>query len=169
MKVQKFLNDNLDLSEFIQKPYVGHINIKTHYNKYKDDVMFTYYNDVLWEVSKQYEDPIYSVDSEGFIVKETPEGLSERVIDNSGNLVKAIKKLLPYWDKDNEKWKSYSELIDLIDQSNCHKWQKGKTWSLCYNLRLGQFVTFYDWIPLESENIDNIYFSFDKDGIDYLM
>jgi hypothetical protein len=34
---------------------------------------------------------------------------------------------------------------------------------------LGQFITFYDWIPLESENIDNIYFSFDKDGIDYLQ
>jgi hypothetical protein len=29
---------------------------------------------------------------------------------------------------------------------------------------LNQFITFYDWIPLESENIDNIYFSFDKEN-----
>jgi hypothetical protein len=31
---------------------------------------------------------------------------------------------------------------------------------------MGQFTTFYDWIPLESSNIDNIFFSFDRDAVD---
>lgn len=168
MKVQKFLNDNLDMSEFTLRPYVGHINIKTHYNKFKEDVMFTYYNDILWEVSNEYKDDKYTVDVEGFVVEKN--GYEQnRILDKDGSFVKAIKRLLPYWDKTQETWTSYSDLIDRIDPEHCHKWQKGLEWSLCYNLRLNQFITFYDWIPLESENIDNIYFSFDRDGIDYLQ
>jgi len=50
MKVGKFLVDNLDMSEFIFRPYIGHINIKTHYNAFKGDVMFTYYNDTLYDM-----------------------------------------------------------------------------------------------------------------------
>jgi len=34
------------MSEFTTKPYIGHINIKTHYNANKHDVIFTYYNDI---------------------------------------------------------------------------------------------------------------------------
>jgi len=29
-----------------------------------------------------------------------------------------------------------------------------KVWSLCYNELLGEFVTFYSWVPSYSENID---------------
>lgn len=103
-KVQKFLIDNLDMSEFTTKPYIGHINIKTHYNAYKSDVIFTYYND-------------------------KPEK------DSKGNIV---------------------------------QWLPGKTWSLCYNMVLDKFITFYDWCPVESVNIDNIYFSFDRDRLNAL-
>jgi hypothetical protein len=49
MKVEKFLIDNLDMSEFNFRPYIGHINIKSHYNAFKHDVMFTYYNDLIYE------------------------------------------------------------------------------------------------------------------------
>ena len=167
MKVQKFLNDNLDMSEFVFRPYVGHINIKTHYNKFKEDVMFTYYNDLLWKVPAAYRADKYSVNAEGFIIEKLKDGKTKRV-EKNGDLVKADEQLLPNWDKQNEKWKSYSDLINELDGNSCHKWSKGLEWSLCYNLRLGQFITFYDWIPLESENIDNIYFSFDREGIDYL-
>jgi len=31
------------------------------------------------------------------------------------------------------------------------------------------FTTFYDWIPLESENIDNIWFSFDREAANEIM
>ena len=41
--VQRFLNDNL--SDPIKDTWVGFKNIKTHYNNYKGDVMFTFYND----------------------------------------------------------------------------------------------------------------------------
>lgn len=37
-----------------------------------------------------------------------------------------------------------------------------KVWNLCYNELLGQFVTFYSWIPSYSENIDTQFFTFDR-------
>ena len=38
-----------------------------------------------------------------------------------------------------------------------------KAWNLCYNELLGEFVTFYSWIPSYSANIDTKFFSFDRD------
>lgn len=102
LKVQKFLNDHIDLSEFDKQEYVGHINVKTHYNQFKHDVIFTYYNDK----------PVYN---------------------KAGEIT---------------------------------EWVPGESWSLCYNEDLEQFTTFYDWIPVESENIDNIWFTFDRDKVD---
>jgi hypothetical protein len=40
-------------------------------------------------------------------------------------------------------------------------WDPGTVWSLCYNEILQKWITFYDWYPVESCNVDNIYFSFD--------
>lgn len=112
MKVEKFLIDNLDMSEFTRNPYIGHINIKTHFNKFKRDIMFTYYNDEAYK-----------------------KGTDERI----------------YFKED--------ETIDWREI----EWRPGKTWSLCYNEINQVFTTFYDWIPLESENIDHTYFSFDRE------
>ena len=103
--VTKFLNDFIDLSEYDFEEYQGHINVKTHYNAFKQDVIFTYYKDV----------PEYNDD---------------------GKII---------------------------------KWSEGTTWSLCYNLVTQAFTTFYDWYPIESCNIDNIYFSFDKEQIDSVL
>lgn len=44
MKIQRFLNDNIKLKEEDKYPTVGLRNVKTHYNNYKGDVMFTFYN-----------------------------------------------------------------------------------------------------------------------------
>lgn len=40
------------------------------------------------------------------------------------------------------------------DEENC--------WNLCYNELMGEFITFYSWVPSYSENIDTQYFSFDR-------
>lgn len=111
-KVEKFLIDNLDMSEFTTTPYIGHINIKTHYNAFKRDVIFTYYNDI-------------PLDAEA----------------------KEINRQ------------------DLRDNPNIKitSWKDGLSWSLCWNEVLQHFQTFYDWIPIESENIDNIFFTFDRE------
>jgi hypothetical protein len=37
-----------------------------------------------------------------------------------------------------------------------------KVWNLCYNEINQQFITFYSWVPSYSSNIDNIFFSFDR-------
>lgn len=93
-KVQKFLNDNITLSEKELTPIIGVRNVKTHYNAYKHDVMFTYYDNTY--------------------------GFEEKV------------------------------------------------WSLCWNEYQGAegngFTTFYSWIPSYSANIDNIYFSYDRNA-----
>lgn len=44
MKVQRFLNDNIKLSEEDKKPIIGAKNVKTHFNNFKGDIMFTFYN-----------------------------------------------------------------------------------------------------------------------------
>lgn len=87
-KVQRFLNENITLNELELEPILGIRNVKTHYNAFKGDVMFTFYDD-----------------------RNT---LNE------------------------------------------------KAWNLCYNEILDKFITFYSWIPSFSENIDNIFFSFDR-------
>ena len=44
MKIQRFLNDNIKLNESDKYPTIALKNVKSHYNNYKGDVMFTFYN-----------------------------------------------------------------------------------------------------------------------------
>ena len=39
-----------------------------------------------------------------------------------------------------------------------------KAWNLCWNELLQQFTTFYSWIPSYSDNINNQYYSFDRNS-----
>ena len=87
-KVNKFLVDNITISERELYPVIGIKNIKTHYNNNKKDVIFTFYD-------------------------------------------------------------------------NLHK-DEENVWSLCYNELLGQFITFYSWVPSYSENINTQFFTFDR-------
>lgn len=43
-----------------------------------------------------------------------------------------------------------------------YNYDKNEEWNLCYNERLGKWITRYSWTPIYSENINNIYYSFDK-------
>ena len=45
-KVQEFLNNNISLTERELIPIIGVRNVKTHYNKFKQDVMFTFYDNL---------------------------------------------------------------------------------------------------------------------------
>jgi hypothetical protein len=89
LAVQRFLNENITLDKHETTPLIGVRNVKTHYNAYKGDVMFTFYDDL----------------------------------------------------NNNEE----------------------RAWNLCYNEKIGKYITFYSWLPSYSENINNIYFSFDRE------
>ena len=89
-KVQKFLNDNITLGERELTPIIGVRNVKTHYNAYKNDIMFTYYDNTF----------------------------------------------------------GFEEVV----------------WNLCYNEFQQAFTTFYSWLPSYSANIDNVYFSYDRNS-----
>ena len=90
IKVQSFLNKNITLGERELTPIIGVRNVKSHYNAYKEDIMFTFYDDVY--------------------------GFEETV------------------------------------------------WNLCYNELLGTFTTFYSWLPSYSANIDNVFFTYDRNS-----
>ena len=45
-KIQNFLNNNISLTERELSPIIGVRNVKTHYNAYKGDVMFTFYDNL---------------------------------------------------------------------------------------------------------------------------
>lgn len=88
-KIQAYLNANLTLTPNQKGPVVALQNIKTHYNAFKKDVMFTFVDMV------------------------------------SGNVE--------------------------------------NTWSLCYNEVLQTWVTRFSWMPLATEDIQNIFFSFNRE------
>jgi len=43
-KIQKFLNDNITLKESDNKPLTALLDIRSHYNAFKQDIMFTFYD-----------------------------------------------------------------------------------------------------------------------------
>jgi hypothetical protein len=88
-KVEKFLNDNLTLGQKDKYPVVALRNIKTHYNAFKKDVMFTF-----------------------------------------------------------------------VDITNGTKEVK---WSLCYNEVMQTWITRFSWMPLASADIENVYFTFNRE------
>lgn len=90
MRVQSFLNKNITVNINDLFKTTGIVNVKTHYNENKNDVMFVFYT--------------------------------------------------------NE-----------------------NTWNLCYNEKLNLFVCKYTWIPLLSENINNIYYSIDRSNLKILF
>lgn len=46
-KIQEFLNDNISLTERELTPIIGIRNVKSHYNAFKYDVMFTFYDNTV--------------------------------------------------------------------------------------------------------------------------
>jgi len=44
MKIQQYLNDHIQLSEDDKYPTISLLNVKSHYNNHKGDVIFTFYN-----------------------------------------------------------------------------------------------------------------------------
>lgn len=87
--IQKFLNENITLGEREKTPIIGIRNVKSHYNKFKQDVLFTFYDNL--------------------------EGFEE------------------------------------------------KSWNICWSELLNKWITFYSWIPSYSENINNVWFTFNRD------
>lgn len=183
--VEKFLNDFIDLSEFDFTEYLGHVNVKTHYNAFKYDVIFTFYKDKVtsWQMTKELTDDIREYILQGRVEIEdgNKPGQSNLIQniqisdikDNQIYVTYQVSKKIDdayVWEDLNEtftlrKGRVYSSTNNILENTaKPLTWEKGTTWALCYNEALNQFTTFYDWYPLLSENIDNIYFSFDKDA-----
>lgn len=89
-RIQEFLNQNITLSERDKTPILAVRNVVAHYNTFKQDVMFTFYD---------------------------------------------------------------------LTRSN-----KEVTWNICFNELMNKWITRYDWIPLTSAGIDNIFFTYDREG-----
>ena len=184
MKIEKFLIDSIDLSEFTNRPYVGRVNVKSHYNAFKHDVMFTYYNDIPYAFGSPAVE-LQTLETESgitqyYVYSETGQSIDEFGIDTQGYLLDSdgvrLKSLNGDLDPGVKVEASYDSSIgkvltyvDKITESSNVKWATGKSWSICWNENLNAFTTFYDWIPLESENIDNVWFSFDREATNRIV
>ena len=54
ISVQEFLNNNITLTERELTPIIGVRNVKSHYNAYKGDVMFTFYDNLYGHEEKAW-------------------------------------------------------------------------------------------------------------------
>lgn len=89
-KIQKYLNDNITLSETEKFPMVALRNVKSHYNAFKQDVSFTFYDSTRGDTETK--------------------------------------------------------------------------WHITFNEQLNKWITRYSWAPVESANIHNVWFSFDRES-----
>lgn len=202
-KVTKFLNDWIKLSEFDQTAYQGHIDVKTHYNNFKNDVIFTFVKDLPDSYSlpeehklklKQYMQTMWGSGAQDdvYIGKITWDSLGNGelpiafglhnseadpdltgFVSSKGNTFYFedgtsvdTEQILTIKTAEVQQGKIY--INDLYSGVNfkIDSWKPGIVWSLCYNEKLNRFITFYDWYPIESCNVDNIFFSFDQEAMD---
>lgn len=56
MHIQEFLNNNITLTERELTPIIGIRNVKSHYNNFKKDVMFTFYDDL-----NSFEETVWNI------------------------------------------------------------------------------------------------------------
>lgn len=221
-KVTKFLNDYINLSEFDYKAYQGHLDVKTHYNNFKNDVIFTLIKDKpkykipsnkkISELHAYIQD-VWGTGKQDDVVFPPASGIQ---LDEFGNAKFNIiyghipdVQLNDYYTKKNSKFllsgfkteydsdgnitntpyeyefnsqeddnflqiktaeiqngKIYINDIFTGIWCDIDTWEPGTVWSMCYNETLQKWTTFYDWYPIESCNVDNIYFSFDQEQID---
>lgn len=178
LKVEKFLIDYIDLSEFDFNEYLGHVNVKTHFNAFKNDVIFTFYKDkAIWALPQEgtttWNDWVEAFTTQ--ITEDAGQSVVVQTIAIDGN-----KITVTYNFTSKNESKTVNFLIrkgGVYDYENrrmnitpiVSSWETGTTWSLCYNLLQKEFTTFYDWYPLLSENIDNVWFTFDKEQINTVL
>jgi len=99
MKVGKFLIDDIDMSEFNFRPFIGHINVKSHYNAFKHDIMFTYYRDRLYKFPDGYTAKGgYTIDLDGFVLDSNGDKINIDTTSESteSNYLKATELLPKY-------------------------------------------------------------------------
>jgi hypothetical protein len=117
-------------------PYIGHINVKTHFNANKNDVIFTYYNDIPYDVDKEWlEAGVVGVNEEGVGVDENGQVVVIESQGEGGNLISNVcypTKIEFEYDETTQEWENFKNTKVAF-------WQKGKEWALCYNCEMGLF------------------------------
>lgn len=178
-KIGKFLNEFITLSEFDINEYIGHLNVVTHYNEFKHDVIFTFKKDkpkyyvnadILTALAKIQQDEVslltginttanWNISSKENEAQEDPNFILTLTnnTENLGTFNYIIRSGRIYYNN-----------LDTGYTANV-TWKEGTTWSICYNERMQQFTTFYDWYPLLSQNINNIFFSFNQEDYDPVL
>ena len=178
--VTKFLNDFIDLSEFDYRAYQGHLDVKTHYNNFKNDVIFTLVKDIPHYIIPAQNTTVYR-DLEQYIINTFNIANSRVNIEISPADELGHSSITINWTEGDDE--SKIEFIKYGDVQNgkiyindiftgiwcdIESWEPGTVWSMCYSEALQKWTTFYDWYPIESCNVNNVFFSFDQESIDQI-
>ena len=134
-KIQKFLNDNITLGERDLTPTIGLRNVKTHYNKSKFDIMFTFYDNLhnfeekVWNICfNEYTNlwttfyswvPSYSANIHNIFFsfdRNTSKWISKAWETNTGNYIG-----LNDYDTEGNKIYPYIKLNSLNSLNSLHE------------------------------------------------
>lgn len=133
--IESFLNNNIDVGQTTQDPYLGLRNVKSHYNAMKSEVMFTFVNN----------NRLMSVGHSIVEDDEEDRFFEDGVLFDPKNKDADGTSILEAFEKKSGQEKNYPYTI----------------WNIAFSEIGGNFSTFYSWLPSYSENIDNMFFSFD--------
>lgn len=138
--VNRFLIDNIKLDQSDLYPIVAYKNVKTHYNNFKGDVMFTFYKDnTVWNIcynerigkwttryswtpllSANIQNSFISIDQQA---AEIYTGIARNKSENNCLRSEFNVNCRYPWIYDNEHWGTYKtetqKICDLDENGNC--------------------------------------------------
>lgn len=168
MKIQRFLNDNIKLNESDKYPMISLKNVKTHYNNYKGDVMFTFYNfveNVEWNfcfnerldkwITRYSWTPLYSenINNIFYSLDKKRSEILGYIYDNE-NCTYGIQTDVHEWGLDGNN--------NLLDAFETNIELKGVTLATGFTIKINSLVTSYlkdnieEKIILDSETVSKI-------------
>lgn len=133
-RIQEFLNNNISLTERELTPIIGIRNVKSHFNKFKQDIMFTFYDNLygfqerVWNVcyneSKEMWVTFYSwvpsfsenIYNQFFSFNRDTSKYIAKLYSKKGECIEGVHVKTP--EITHSKWKTELELLGPSNTNN---------------------------------------------------
>ena len=137
MKVQSFLNKFIKFQEADKYPIIAIKNVKTHFNNYKGDVMFTFYNyaqNTTWNlcynermdkwITRYSWTPLYSenINNIFYSLDQNRSEILAHIYDNQhctyGIRSSNVEWVIDEQEEDNSNYTEYSTVLSVVPERN---------------------------------------------------